>query len=51
MYIYYTGTFIGIYSFAGPGVWIRWKNEVDRLAEVTYFFLTTVAGKSLKQRH
>nr|XP_034313288.1 peroxisome biogenesis factor 10 [Crassostrea gigas] len=28
----------------GPGVWIRWKNEVDRLAEVTYFFLTTVAG-------
>ncbi|XP_078319167.1 peroxisome biogenesis factor 10-like [Crassostrea virginica] len=28
----------------GPGVWIRWKNEVDRLAEITYFLLTTVAG-------
>ncbi|XP_048763074.2 peroxisome biogenesis factor 10-like [Ostrea edulis] len=28
----------------GPGIWIRWKNEVDRVAEVTYFLLTTVAG-------
>nr|XP_022318062.1 peroxisome biogenesis factor 10-like isoform X1 [Crassostrea virginica] len=28
----------------GPGVWIRWKNEVDRLSEITYFLLTTVAG-------
>lgn len=47
----YIGIFIGVCSFAGPGVWIRWKNEVDRLAEVTYFFLTTVAGKSLKQSY
>lgn len=29
---------------SGPGIWIRWKNEVDRVAEVTYFLLTTVAG-------
>ena len=39
-------------SFQGPFSWIKWKTELELLADFLYFGLTTISGRPfrLKQK-
>ena len=38
-------------SFQGPFSWIKWKTELDLLADFLYFGLTTISGRPFRLKH